>query len=138
MFDLIHKLRQKNDRTKTFIAFSASLFFAGTIFLVWMTVVLPDVRQDKKVKDKIASIEPSPFSSFFNNIAQGFSGIKGQFSNIKEKVSELSANVINADSTMVNATSTFVTEDTDTLILIDESLTATSTVSATTTTKIGE
>ena len=75
MFNFIEKLRQKPESSKTLIAFSFSFLFAGTIFLVWLTVVLPDIRQDQEIKDKVAKIEPSPFSTFFGNVANSFSAL---------------------------------------------------------------
>lgn len=132
MLNYIEKLRQKPEKTKTFIAFSASLFFAGTILLIWITVVFPDIRQDQAVKDRIASIEPSPFSAFFGNIANGFSGIKNQFDNTKEKIT--AAVVFTSTTTTESKSSDSVNPPVEFV-----EVTATSTEStATSTAKIGE
>lgn len=134
VLEFIEKLRQKPEKTKNFIAFSASLFFAGCIFLMWLTVVFPDVRQDKATKDKIARNEPSPFSALFGNIAKGFSGVQEKFTDVKSIVSNFSANAV-----YYEATTTLERDNSNELIIIDETVHATSTnKSATSTIRVGE
>lgn len=134
MFEYLEKLRQKPEKTKNFIAFSASLFFAGCIFLMWLTVVFPDVRQDQATKDKIAAIEPSPFSALFGNIAKGFSEVQNKFTSVKSVISNFSANAVYYEST-----TTPEKDNLNNLIIIDETIQATSTTkSATSTTRTGE
>lgn len=91
MFNYLEKLRQKPEHTKTLIAFSGSLFVAGCILLVWLTIVFPNILEDNKIRDKVLSNEPSPLSSFFENINSGFSSIMGQFSEVKAKISDFSS-----------------------------------------------
>lgn len=131
MFEYLEKLRQKPEKTKTLIAFSTSLFFAGTILVVWLTVVFPDIKQDKAVRDRIASTEPSPFSIFFGNISDGFSGIKNQFDSAKEKITAVVV------LTSTTTTESVVQDPVNPPVEFVE-VTDTSTGKTATTTKIGE
>lgn len=132
MFELIEKLRQKPDSTKALVAFSVSLAFAGTIFLVWFTVVLPDIRQDNEIKEKMAKIEPSPFSTFFGNIANSFYALKDQVVDVKTKISEMSNTPVyyNSTSTKTNTGNSNTNYSNGTA--------STTTVTATSTSVVGE
>ena len=48
MFNALEKLRQKPESVKKQIAFAVALSFAGIIFLVWLTVVYPDLRKENQ------------------------------------------------------------------------------------------
>ena len=56
MFDLIEKLRQKPNRTKKLIAFLGALLFVGIIFVIWLSVILPDFEHSQtKLNDCLAT-----------------------------------------------------------------------------------
>ena len=106
MFDLIEKLRQKPDGTKRRIAFLAAFFLSGFIFVIWLSVVYPDFRQQQSQENKVESLNPSPFSGFFETISGGFSGIGQQLNNIKEAVSSFSTNPAYYSATTTISTTT--------------------------------
>ena len=102
MFELIEKLRQKSDRTKKQIAFLVALFFAGIIFVVWLSVVYPNFRQDQIVEQKVAKLEPSPIATFGETISSSFFGITEQFREMKSSISSFFGSVTYQSSTTVN------------------------------------
>ena len=117
MFDYIEKLRQKPEHIKKQIAFLISLLFAGIIFIVWLTVIMPGFEQQKQIDDRVAKSEPSPFSTFIGMLSSGTSAMSDQVSKIKELSSSLfggveyiattsPSNEIEASSTDETATTT--------------------------------
>ncbi len=90
MFQTIEKLRGKPERTKKQIAFGGALLFAGIIFVIWLTVVYPSLKQEKNLGDKVNETKKSPVTSFKETFSAGVSGIGEQFKNIKEAISGFS------------------------------------------------
>ena len=87
MFNTLEKLRQKPESVKKQIAFAVALSFAGIIFLVWLTVVYPDLRKEKTQNDKLNNLEKIPVTSFTETFSGRFSGIVGEFKKVKELIS---------------------------------------------------
>ena len=84
MFDFIEKLRAKPDRTKKQIAFAVSLFLAGIIFVIWLSVIYPDFSQKQAKQTEVSKQEPSPISNFSDTFSSGISAIGEQFNKINE------------------------------------------------------
>ncbi|MBI4155768.1 MAG: hypothetical protein HY507_00870 [Candidatus Zambryskibacteria bacterium] len=90
MFDFLEKLRSKPEKVKKQIAFFVSIFLAGIIFVVWLSVIYPDFRQSQKQKQKVENLTPSPFSTFTTQLSSGISSISEKFSEIKNTISSFS------------------------------------------------
>ncbi len=87
MFELIERLRNKSDRTKKQVAFFVSIFIAGMIFIVWLSVIYPDFRKRQKKNDEVSNLEPSPLGTITETFVTAFSAIGEQFADLKESVS---------------------------------------------------
>jgi len=87
LFDLLEKIRQKPERAKKQIAFLISLFVAGLIFVVWLSVIYPNWISIKTKEEKVVATEPSPISTLGNMFSTTFSAIDEQFASIKEAIS---------------------------------------------------
>ncbi len=89
MLDLIERLREKPEKTKKKIAFLTSFLFAGLIFVVWLTVIYPDVLDREKKIRKPNTTEVTPTSAIKENISSGFTEMGGQFTKLKGMMQEL-------------------------------------------------
>ncbi len=119
MFSFIEKLRQKPDRTKKQIAFLTALFLAGLIFVVWLSVILPDFQRGQKREEAVSKLEPSPIEAFGETIGAGFSSIGEQFGKLKESVTTMVTssavyNSASSTSTTTNSSVPFFVEATST------------------------
>ena len=103
LFDLIEKMREKPEKVKNRIAFGVAFSFALIIFLLWLTVIMPDFSASRSRENKAVADEPSPLSTFGAAISSGFSAIGGQFSNLKNAAGALIAN--SAASIIISTTS---------------------------------
>lgn len=92
MFELIEKLRKKPEHTKKRYAFLFAFFVSGIIFVVWLSIIVPDFMDQKSKEDKIASLEPSPFGAFWESFKTGTTAIGEQFSEFKKTISSISTN----------------------------------------------
>src|SRR3989344_2334545 len=90
MFDFLEKLRHKPDKQKKQIAFFVAFLFVGIIFVVWLTVIYPDFRQSRVNQEKVANLEPGPFSTFTSQLSNGISSITEKFTEIKDSISSFS------------------------------------------------
>lgn len=106
MFDYLEKLRQKPEKTRKRISLLFSLLFVSIIFLIWVTAIYPSFREEKKINDKIANIEVSPFSTFGNLFSESVSSISDQVQKIKEVSSNFFGKTDNVDKSLVNTSST--------------------------------
>ena len=82
MFDFLEKLRHKPDKQKKQIAFFVAFLFVGIIFVVWLTVIYPDFRQSRVNQEKVANLEPGPFSTFTSQLSNGISSITEDLSRV--------------------------------------------------------
>lgn len=87
MFEYIEKLRGKPEATKKRIAFFGALVFSFFILVIWLSVVVPKVKNPEVVKEKPTT--PSPLSAIGDNISDGFSSIKEAFSGVKDSVESI-------------------------------------------------
>ncbi len=84
MFEFIEKLRQKSEKTKTRIALLTAFSFSGLIFVLWLTVFLPDFTQSQKRENQALANEPSPISTLGSTLSEGFSSLGEQLSDLKK------------------------------------------------------
>jgi hypothetical protein len=85
MFDFFEKMRQKPVSKRRLIAFGISLFFTGLIFVVWLSVWLPNFFYDQSVEQKNLELE-SPKDTLLQNIGSAWDGVMGGVSNLKESL----------------------------------------------------
>ncbi len=82
MFELIERLRRKNDRQKKIIAFSISFFICFVIFIFWFFSIMPEFRLQQEAEKRVESIERGPSSELGGMIMDNFSLIKEQISDL--------------------------------------------------------
>ena len=91
MFNYIEQLRKKPERIKKQIAFFVAFLIVGIIFVIWLSVIYPQVMGSKKQVAEVSTItEPRPISAFGDTFFAGLSAISEQFSKIKEAISSFS------------------------------------------------
>ncbi|MFA5888986.1 MAG: hypothetical protein WCW47_01700 [Candidatus Paceibacterota bacterium] len=92
MFELLEKLRQKPDHVKKQIAFLATFFLVGVIFVVWLSVVYPSFKEDQSRQEAVSNLEPSPLETFKETLGTGISAMGENFNKLKESITLLSNN----------------------------------------------
>lgn len=102
MFEFLEKLRQKPDGAKKQIAFLFSFFLVGIIFVVWLSIIYPDFRQDAEIEKTVPKLEPSPLETFKNTFKTGTSAIGEQISKLKGTITEITTDL--ATSTVATST----------------------------------
>lgn len=80
MFDVLEKLRQKPEPTRRRIALLSAFSITLVIFIVWMTVIMPDWTQNQNKQAEALSSQPSPWSAISANFATGMQGITAGWS----------------------------------------------------------
>ena len=90
MFELIEKLRQKPEGAKKRIAFFTSFFISLTIFIVWLSVIYPDVSNKKVVENSVIS-SSTPVDNLYSLFSEGFSEVKNKISELASVVSSISS-----------------------------------------------
>jgi cytoskeletal protein RodZ len=103
MFELLEKLREKPDHKKKQIAFLLSLFIVGIIFVIWLSVIYPDFKNESLIDDKVSKLEPSPLGTFSETFKTGISAIGEQVTKLKESVSNIATDL--ASSSIATSTS---------------------------------
>ncbi len=93
MFEIIEKIRRKPESSKNKIAFLTSFTVSGFIFVIWLTVIYPDLSFVEKQKQVASAGEAGVFSSFVENVKQGFVGIKQEAGMIKNIINNVVVNV---------------------------------------------
>lgn len=86
MFSWLEKIKKEPSHKKRFVAFSISILFTGILFVVWLSVWLPNMNKKEEIAQKARSFE-SPKDSFFQNIAVAWQGITNQYSDLKDFLS---------------------------------------------------
>jgi cytoskeletal protein RodZ len=95
MFEFLEKMRSKPEGTKKWFAFSVAFCFAGTILVVWLTVIMPDFSAQEKQKSAALASEPSPLATFGTTLSSGFSAIGDQIAGLKTAASSISTGLQN-------------------------------------------
>lgn len=101
-------LKTKSDKTKKWVALSTAFVISGTIFVIWLSVILPDWNNarihEANVDAKIS--EPSPLKTMSNTIDTATAEVGNQVGQIKSAVSDM---MQNSNSTASQATSSVIT-----------------------------
>jgi len=99
MFEFIENLRQKPNSTKKKIAFLTSFSVSAIIFVVWISVIYPDMKNENRVISTTSS--STPIETFTGFMSDGFSQMKEKLSEVANVFSSLSST-----TSMYYATST--------------------------------
>ncbi len=91
MFQFIDNLRQKPDKTKKQVAFLVAFFITGIIFVVWLSVIYPNFKNQENKEAVASSTESSPFSTFSSTFGSGFKALGEQFGELKDTISSITA-----------------------------------------------
>lgn len=81
MFDKIEKMRNESPEKKKLVAFSIALLFTGIIFVVWLSVWMPNFF--RKNKDEQKKDFNSPISNLVNDLGNSLGFIKSQADEMK-------------------------------------------------------
>lgn len=91
MLEIIENFRKKSDGAKKQVAFLVSLFIAGIIFVLWLGVIYPDIKNTEN-KEVSENSESSPISTFGSIFSAGLESIGTQFNQIKNIFKETKEN----------------------------------------------
>jgi hypothetical protein len=108
VFELIEKLRGKPENVKKRIAFLSAFSLAGSIFVVWLSVIYPDFKDTEAKKENVAAVVESPTDSFSEALLGGFSHMMEQFQDLRKSVSNFSTEVEYYSATGTRATITTI------------------------------
>jgi hypothetical protein len=86
MFNWLENMRKKPLSKRRLTAFSVALSFTGLLFVVWLTVWLPDFNRKQDIAVKTASFN-TPKDNFFESISGVWSGISAQYGQLKSVIS---------------------------------------------------
>lgn len=90
MFEYIDKLRKKNEKTRKTIAFSVAFVVAISLFIIWLTVFLPDFENEQQAQKALAESK-SPATNFMDVLSDGIVKIQNSITQAKRTINELSA-----------------------------------------------
>ncbi len=102
MFELLERLRQKPEGVRKRFAFMVAFCVAGTILLIWASVVMLDWNESRTQQAQVEAASASPFSTFGASVATGFSAIGTQLGELKNTFTNLTS----TESAHYEATST--------------------------------
>ncbi|MFA7216760.1 MAG: hypothetical protein WC095_02155 [Candidatus Paceibacterota bacterium] len=124
MFNYLDNLRKKPDSYKKRFSILVSFLVVGLIFVVWLSVIYPDVRDMGKKKAEIRK-DPTPANAFLGNMWEGFRSLEESYGNLGKTVSDLSNNIENYyySTSTTNKTDEILGQDT-----LSSSSTASSTI----------
>jgi hypothetical protein len=91
MFNFLEKLRAKPDKTKKQMAFLVALSVCGIIFVVWLTVILPDFRNTETKQAQATALTPGLISTFSDTFSSGIQSIGSTFSELKTTLSSVTS-----------------------------------------------
>ncbi|MDQ5949014.1 MAG: hypothetical protein QG589_140 [Patescibacteria group bacterium] len=89
MIEFLDKLREKPVRVRKQIAFLFSLCIVGIIFVIWLSVWYPDMRDNARIQARVSSAEPSPLSSFMSTVSNGVGSLSDNIDSFKKTSAEL-------------------------------------------------
>lgn len=89
MFEFIEKIRQKPEGLKKKVAFLASFFIAGLIFVIWLSVIYPNIMNNKKVDSLTEKRKEDPISSLANIISSGVYSVSNELGSLKDLISNV-------------------------------------------------
>lgn len=119
MLNKIEKLREKSPEAKKKIAFLGALFFSGLIFVVWLSIIYPNFKEEKGRKDKVNELHDSPFATFSDLVYSSYLSLKGEANDFKVGLTGNSPNVEYVKNEVVE-TESFATSSNEVNRKIDE------------------
>lgn len=95
MFKYLDNLRKKPDYYKKRFSILVSFLVVSLIFVVWLSVIYPDVKNITKKKAEIRK-DPTPTNAILGNIFEGFRSLGDSFKGLNAVVSELGNDIENS------------------------------------------
>ena len=111
MFEFIEKLRKKSESTKKKIAFSVAFSLSGIIFVVWLSVIYSDFKQQQALDQKVISTGTSgesPIDNLSDTLSTGISTIGEQLQKMKAMVSSFQTDLTSQGTTTATTTTTTI------------------------------
>lgn len=107
MFEYLEKVRQKDEKSKKRIAFYCALAFSLVLFLLWLTVSLPQIKSKKIERDAVSETTKSPVTNFMDALSNGVMEIQKSLSEVKAGINMFSSSTAYyvASSSLDNSTS---------------------------------
>lgn len=89
MFKYLDYLRKKPDIYKKTFAIMVSFFVVGVMFVVWLSVIYPDIKNIGQKKAKIKENNPTAISAFMANVFEGFGSIQESFGELTGSMDDI-------------------------------------------------
>lgn len=89
MFKYLDYLRKKPDIYKKTFAVMTSFFVVGVMFVIWLSVIYPDIKNVGQKKAKIEENNPTAISAFMANVFEGFSSIGESFGELTNSMDDI-------------------------------------------------
>jgi len=115
MFNFLENIISKPLEVKKRIAFLTAFAFAGFIFVIWLSVVYPDFKNDESAKTANDTKAESPIDTFSGALSEGFYSISSEFSKVKEIVGTIvpPAGVVSTTTASTTPNTSFSTTTTN-------------------------
>lgn len=89
MRNLLEKIRKQPEDKRKVIALGITIFITGTIFIVWLSVMVPQKFEEESVvkntEGKTKEVQgPSPISTLKQSVARAYDDIKDTVKDIRE------------------------------------------------------
>jgi predicted PurR-regulated permease PerM len=127
MFNWLDNMRKQPLARRRFVAFSITLLFTGALFVVWLTVWLPDFNNQTAVAEKTAEFS-TPKDTFTQNFASSWSAISGQFTQLKQSIENVNVTGSLSSGVQYTATSTAISTKKDSGVQVIEMSSSTQSV----------
>ncbi len=86
MFDFFENMRQKPLSRRRLVAFGLALSITGLLFVVWLSVWLPDFFYTQNVESKNNSSFESPKDNVLDSIGSAWQTMQGEFVDLKSAI----------------------------------------------------
>jgi dihydrodipicolinate reductase len=89
MFEYLDKLRKKEEKTRHRIALSVAFVFSFILFVVWLTVFLPNFEKENQIERLEQSRFKSPVTNFVDALSGSVMKVQESISNAKNMLNGL-------------------------------------------------
>ncbi len=90
MFEYLERLRKKKAKTRNIIAASVAFVVSFSLFLVWLTVFMPDFEKRQK-EVEILTQAKSPTTNFVEVVSNSFMEMKDKVDGLRGVIKDLTA-----------------------------------------------
>ncbi|MDP4103227.1 MAG: hypothetical protein Q8915_19100 [Bacillota bacterium] len=106
-------MRRQPLSKRRLVAFSITLLFVGVLFVLWLTVWLPDFNRQNEIADKNASLN-TPKDNFMQNFSAAWGNVSDEFSQLKNALQSgtIKENLSGGVQYMATSTTTSTSQNT--------------------------